>query len=387
MRTSTGELSPLFRAAADAGEYIDPLGVSVDVLELENLEYWTETPEDLGSGVSVTARNQTRNLTTNFEKALALEYFFRDSGEFVYDSEVPGEFATGDVSDWLTDPTNPYTRHGYCEQFATAMALMARTVGVPSRVVLGFTAGDALNDTLVQVRDKNAHSWVEMWIPSYGWMAFDPTPRSGYAVSTANENLTESLGFSPALYRGDIPTPEIIDDSGGGIGPDSGRFGAREDQASDFVRGAGGSEDGAAGLNLPAWADWLVWIVAVAVIAGFLVPVTKWWRRRRRLARLKNGDIAAAWEDITERLADLRKPVNPSATPLEAAHSIDDAFVPLAQTYGRSLYGEHESTITVIETATDAPDAAMVSNARSKEWQRRRPLRRFVSRTLRWPRL
>ncbi len=359
MRTSSGELSPLFQAAAEAGEDIIALNGSVDVIELENLDQWIDTPEDLGAGVRVTARNQTQNMTTNFEKALALEHFFRLSGEFVYDSEVPGEFATSDVSDWLTDPNNPFTRHGYCEQFVTAMALMGRTIGVPSRAVLGFTAGEPLNDTLVQVRDRNAHAWVEMWIPSYGWMAFDPTPRSGYSVATANERLTSTLGFSPAQYVDTIPTPQIIDDSGGGIGPDAGRFGERGEQASDFIPGVGGADSGTLGIDIPAWAEGLVGILTVAVVAVLLIPVTKWWRRRRRLARLKRGDIAAAWEDITERLVDLGESVSPAATPLEAAESIDEAFVPLAQTYGRSLYGEYESTTAVIETATVAHTQAV----------------------------
>jgi len=359
MRTPTGELSPLFQAAAEAGEDMIALNGSVDIIELENLDRWIETPEDLGSGVSLTARNQTRNMTTNFEKALALEHFLRLSGQFVYDSEVPAEFTTSDVSDWLTDPNNPYARHGYCEQFAYAMAVMGRTIGVPSRVVLGFTAGEALNDSLVQVRDRNAHAWVEMWIPSYGWMAFDPTPRSGYAATTANENLTATLGFSPAQYADTIPTPQIVDDTGGDIGPDAGRFEAREEQSLGFVPGAGGTDGGGLGISIPAWAEGLIAIVTVAIVAVLLIPVTKWWRRRRRLARLKHGDIASAWADITDRLADLGESVNPAATPLETAESIDPAFVPLAETYGRSVYGEYESTTTVIETATVAHTQAV----------------------------
>ena len=99
------------------------------------------------------------------------------------------------------------------------MALLARAVGVPSRVVMGFTPGVALNDTTVQVLDKNAHAWVELWIPAYGWMAFDPTPRSGFAADTANDTLEDVLGFSPADYVDDIPNPEIVSTGGDGIGP------------------------------------------------------------------------------------------------------------------------------------------------------------------------
>jgi hypothetical protein len=85
----------------------------------------------------------------------------------------------------------------------------------------------------------------------------------------------------------------------------------------------------------------------------------KWVRRRRRLRRLANGDISAAWEDITDRLADLGEPFDAAATPLEAAESVDDAFVPLARTYGQALYGEYESTTAVVERATDAHTRAV----------------------------
>jgi transglutaminase-like putative cysteine protease len=357
-RTETGELSPLFKAAEAAGETIPVRSTVVVPGELDNVEFWTETPDDLGSGVNTVARLQTTGLTTNFEKALALEYYFRLSGAFIYNTEVPGQWITGDVSDWLTDPDNPYSRNGYCEQFATAMALMGRSIGVPSRVVLGFTPGEAFNDTLVQVRDKNAHAWVEMWIPTYGWMAFDPTPRSGYAAPTANESLTDMLEFSPYQFLDAIPVLEIVDDSGGGIGPD-GRFAEREDRDSTFVAGGGGDEEGVAGIDVPTWATWILGIGAVAAVLVVLVPITKWFRRRARLARLKKGDITAAWEDIADRLADLGEPFDAAATPLEAAESLDDALVPLAQTYGHALYGEYESTTAVIDRATDAHTRAV----------------------------
>jgi len=359
-RTETGELSPLFKAAVEDGRSIPDRSTSVEQAELENVEFWTELPDDLGLGVNVQAARRTRGLTTNFEKAWALESYFRLSGDFTYNTDVPAQYTTGDVSDWLTDTQNPYLRNGYCEQFATAMALMGRSIGVPSRVVLGFTPGDALNSTLVQVKDKNAHAWVEMWIPAYGWMAFDPTPRAGYAAPTANESLSDILEFSPYDYMDAIPIAEIVDDSGGGVGPDLGRFGGeRNPPDPNFIRGAGGDEEGAAGLTLPLWATWILRIGAAAMVLLALSPITKWFRRRHRIARLKRGDITAAWEDITDRLADLGEPIDAASTPLEAAESLDEAFIPLAQAYGEAVYGGHDSTTAVIERATDAHTRAV----------------------------
>ncbi len=358
-RTATGELSPLFQAAEDAGETVPRLGDARDHLELDDAEFWTEIPDDLGSGVRSVARDETKNLTENFEKALALEHFFRFSGGFEYNTAVPTEYITGDVSDWLTDEDNPFTRNGYCEQFATAMALMGRSIGIPSRVVLGFTPGEKLNDTLVQVKNRNAHAWVEMWIPSYGWMAFDPTPRSGFAAQTANESVTEVLDFSPAAYREAVPSPALIDTAGGDEILDDGRFRQGDRTGTGIAPAGGDTTDTAAWIDLPRWATWILAALGLTGILALLVPVTKWWRRRRRLARLSEGDIAAAWEDITDRLADLGDPVRPSSTLLEAAESIDEAFVPLARSYGESLYGERDSTTAVIDKATDAHTQAL----------------------------
>lgn len=290
-------------------------------------------------------------MTTNFEKALALEHYFRLSGDFVYDANVPNEYVTSDVSDWLTDDENPYKGHGYCEQFATAMALMGRSIGIPSRVVLGFTPGDQSSGTSVQVRDRNAHAWVEMWVPSYGWMAFDPTPRSGYAAPTVNERLAGILSFSPAEYGEEIPEPEVAA-TDSGVGGAEGPLSQTDQRQEGFAPIGGGQIAQTSWLEIPSWAVWLIRIAILAVMLALMVPVSKWWRRRRQLARLRQGDISAAWQDITDRLADLGDPVRPSATPLETAESIDSSFVPLARTYGDTVYGERETTTAVVEKAS-----------------------------------
>jgi transglutaminase-like putative cysteine protease len=76
-------------------------------------------------------------------------------------------------------------RQGHCEYFASSMAIMLRTVGIPSRVVNGFSGGE-FNDLTSQyvIRASDAHSWVEAYIPGEGWMEFDPTPSSGVQIQT-----------------------------------------------------------------------------------------------------------------------------------------------------------------------------------------------------------
>jgi protein-glutamine gamma-glutamyltransferase len=74
------------------------------------------------------------------------------------------------------------TKHGYCQQFSGAMALLLRMGGVPARVATGFTSGTYDSDAHTwQVADTDAHAWDEVWFPTYGWVTFDPTPASAPA--------------------------------------------------------------------------------------------------------------------------------------------------------------------------------------------------------------
>ena len=354
-RTENGQLSPLFAAAEEDGHNITPSNAEQGApLELPDFEYWTQYPDDVSSRIVGEARAITRNMDTNFEMALALEHYFRYDGGFTYDTQVPSNFTTDSVVDWLFDDTNEFARHGYCEQFALTMGLMARTLGIPARVVIGFTPGKILNDDTVLVADRNAHSWVEIWIPTHGWMSFDPTPRADYTLPTTNDQIRESLGFSAADYAALIPTGNLVDTDGGGEIFDNPAIGNDEqdrDRTNTFVpSGAEGNQ----GSALPDWTVPAAIGLGVVLLIALTGPAVKWMRRKRRIRRLAKGDITAAWEDITDRLSDLGETVNPAATPLETAVSLDEAFVPLAQTYGDALYGEKVATAAVIDRATDA---------------------------------
>ena len=93
-------------------------------------------------------------------------------------------------------------KRGYCQHFAGAMALMLRFLGIPARVAAGFTSGKR-EDGGWTVTDHNAHAWVEVWFPGYGWLAFDPTPGRGalaadYSVSSSGFNAGDAAdAFGP----------------------------------------------------------------------------------------------------------------------------------------------------------------------------------------------
>ena len=143
-------------------------------------------------GLYQTAAALTKESGTPYAAAAVLEAWFRneDGGGFTYD-ETPPEAPFGEppLVAFLKD------KRGYCQHYAGAMALMLRFVGVPARVAAGFTSGRwDPNRHEWTVTDHNAHTWVEVFFPGRGWLAFDPTPGRGNLDSAYS---TAAPAFNP----------------------------------------------------------------------------------------------------------------------------------------------------------------------------------------------
>ena len=334
-----GGLSPLFSAAADLGE-TPPDPIDVEPRELPDAERYTELPPTVHPRVRAQAVELTRKLTTPFEMGFAIEHWFRESGGFVYDLDVHGQGHGEDaLAAWLFDdaPENIGYRRGYCEQFATSMAVMTRTLGIPTRVVLGFTPGDRIGVNEVVIRDDNAHSWVELWIPSQGWVKFDPTPRSDGANPGASyQAIQDALGYDLAKYLDQIPEPvrtpvETAGNLPGGI------FAPGTNRPEPGFIGTGGETTTSS--SFPWWIPIVGLVVTPLILVVIALPLVKWIRHRGRMRRLSDGDVSAAWEEIVVRLTDLSEEPDPASTPDEVAARVDGAMVPLATVYTRSVYG------------------------------------------------
>jgi len=124
----------------------------------------------LDPGVEALSRQASAGAASDLERARRIEEHLRSS--FHYTLEVNDAGVADPVAHFLLEG-NP----GHCEYFATGMAVMLRQLGIPSRVVTGFARGEwsDLTETYV-VRQADAHSWVEAWLPETGWTTFDPTP-------------------------------------------------------------------------------------------------------------------------------------------------------------------------------------------------------------------
>lgn len=160
-----GLLSPIFTSAAEAGVFTESASIAAhEVVSPRDLDSLTQLPDDISSQVHITAIRETVGATTDYEKAWLLQHWFRDSGEFDCSTNVSTGHTSLDLDEWLNEPGTTNYRTGYCEQFATSMAVLGRSLGIPSRVVLGFTPGTTRLDgdiTVSEVRDTNAHAWVE----------------------------------------------------------------------------------------------------------------------------------------------------------------------------------------------------------------------------------
>ncbi len=132
----------------------------------------------LPPGIPANVRQLARRLAPagadEFQKALGLQDFFHRP-PFVYTLAPPDNSSGNSLVGFLF-----HNHAGYCQQYASAYAVLARLVGLPTRVAVGFTTGTPIGRDKWQVFGGDAHAWPEVWFPTVGWVPFEPTP--GFAI-------------------------------------------------------------------------------------------------------------------------------------------------------------------------------------------------------------
>jgi transglutaminase-like putative cysteine protease len=217
---------------------------------------YTQVPSKLSPLVQKTALLWTKGATNAYSALKDLEAHLDNAGVFTYSVTNPPVPANVDVATWLLQ-----TRRGYCTYYASTMAVMARLMGIPTRLVTGFSQGtyDQQHNSW-SVMGTDAHSWMQAYLPSIGWINFDPTP--GYApgaapVQQAVTTPTKLPPVQPSAKAQPVkptPVPPHVPLVGGG---------------TSSVNGAGN------GSLLT-----VLLIVGLVLILGFLgvVGVVSWWR-------------------------------------------------------------------------------------------------------------
>jgi transglutaminase-like putative cysteine protease len=362
-----GSLSPAFAVAAGNGEFRSGgLPGTRQKLSDSEFERYTRLPAEFPVAISNLASAVTLGLETDYERGLALERFFRrPSNQFHYSVDIPPDQQDSELEDWLLDdsPGSGY-RTGYCEQFALSMAVMARSLDIPTRGVMGFTPGQPAPNGDVVVLDHNAHAWVELWMPSQGWVRFDPTPRGdgvNPSTSAGIADLDRSLALVAEQARAGSPNP--------GTGSPSGPEPPAPPDGPDVTPEPGNSRSGS---TVSTWVRAAAAGSFVLGLALTAIPVVKRGRRRSRMQRLSDGDLNAAWAEIVDYLIDSGLLVDPANTPRELASATDDAMRPLADVYCEATYGpQHELAPAAIHVATASLTATVDTlHGRMTRWER-----------------
>lgn len=170
--------------------------------QVQHTNAYLETPGDLSPQVQAVAQQWTRGATNAYEAMQMLAAHLSNSSQFKYSVSNPPIPANEDVVDWLLQ-----NRVGYCTYYATAMAMMGRLLGMPTRVVNGFSQGHYDSQKQVwSVTGEDAHSWVQVYFPGHGWISFDPTP--GYSISNAQSTQTTPKPTPTPVVVHPTPTPK-----------------------------------------------------------------------------------------------------------------------------------------------------------------------------------
>lgn len=270
--------------------------------------------------VSALAENITANASSDYERARLLQDHFLDPGNFEYDLNVAQRHDVNSIEDFLF-----VVEAGYCEQFASTFASMARSIGLPARVAVGFTWGE-WNDARQEyvVRGEHAHAWPEVYFAGVGWVVFDPTP------GRAPASDSDITGQDPAqLYENDdanrggaAPPPSTVPPNNPNPFNDQelpdNLFDSLEpaDTTSDEVVAAE-PEAGISGRFVRV----ILAVVGVVAILG-LVPALRYLMRRRRFARVAGDPLGRsefAWDDAAAALRLIGIEPEPSETPHEFA--------------------------------------------------------------------
>ncbi|WP_131743432.1 transglutaminase family protein, partial [Actinomadura roseirufa] len=195
---------------AAAGDYPYPAEIA---------SRYTEVPKEVPQEVRALAQKVTAGSTTAHAQAVRLQRWFTETGRYTYDLSAPAPQHGNDLVSFLIRD-----KRGYCEQFAAAMALLARILGIPSRVAMGYTPGIQTGPGEWTVRSRDAHAWPELYFEGSGWVRFEPTPAGAGGQGTA----TAPVYSQPAL-------------PGGGRGRDSSSTSPSSSSAADTPDDSPGS--------------------------------------------------------------------------------------------------------------------------------------------------
>lgn len=334
MRYTMQVLTPMLTGAdLRAAAVVAPPG-DADYLELAQTDHLAE--------VQAFAQQLTARSTTPYDQAMALQSYLRSPANFTYDTQVPPARSGDAVWDFLQD------RRGYCVQFATAMAVMARTLGIPTRVAVGFLPGDSRAVTggnEYTITGRQTHAWPEIYFAGYGWVRFEPTPATQTGLPPAwSDPLANVSSGGATAGPGDIRDPLAGHDVPGA------------------TAGPGASNQGAGGGH----GSWLPFGVLVGALGAAAVAAALMRRWRRGPAELT---CEHAWHQV-RRVLDRRAIAwTDATTPRAAVTTVQRRF---AQQTGKPLDRAAADALSRLASAVEqeryAPQPVAPTSAELHRW-------------------
>lgn len=291
----------------------------------QDMEKYTELPDDLPAIISDTARSATESTTSRYAQAVELQKYLRSSA-FSYSVDAPVE------QDYDGDGMHVIAKFlevktGYCIHFSSAMAVMARSLGIPARLSVGYQPGTEVSESggqekTYEVSSSDLHSWPELYFDGIGWLPFEPTPGRGaapdYSLPAALTPSTATDDPSAAPSPGTTATPSAAP-----------------------LRPVDSLDDGVVPTETTSPSPWPPFLIAVGILLVLLLPA--FGRRVQRQLRLRRysgsnierSDVAAnAWREILATAKDLGIGVSETQTPREMAAALT----------GLPGMGEHETS-------------------------------------------
>ncbi|MEP6480938.1 MAG: transglutaminaseTgpA domain-containing protein [Rhodoglobus sp.] len=314
--------------AAPTAEQLTAAGTTVD----PGLDRYLVVPDDLPAVVATTATEVVGDATSNYEKAIRLQDYFT-GGLFTYSEDAPVSQGY-DGSGAMVLAAFLQAKSGYCVHFASAMAAMARTLGIPARVAVGFTPGTPFkfdNDGVrsFRVSTHDLHTWPELYFSGIGWVRFEPTPGRGAAPAYAAVNVDDPS--TPTVDQSKptpVPASTTAPASTPSAKPTPSSIPVTTPSAAPVAVGPADAATGSPPSPL---------VVIVPLLALLAAPlVVRAIRRQRRIGMLTRGSALAGWQELRDTADDLGLRTSDSRTPRQlgadlAAHLDDRGTAALAR--------------------------------------------------------
>ena len=317
---------------------------------------YLQLPDDFPDSLRARAREVTAGSTSAYEASLRLQNFFRD--DFTYDLDVGVGHDESAMEEFVLD-----SQRGYCEQFAGSYAAMARSLGIPARVAVGFTPGtpDPTDPNLYRVRGENAHAWPEVYLGEYGWVRFEPTPGRGAPFAEQYTGVPEQqvvTGGDGSTATTTVSPPSTPADGAPTTTAPAQAMPDLEDRRQDSAAPADEGEP-------DPWPGRIGWgaLALVTLGAGYIALVLavtsgrRW--RRHRVATGADDKVALAWDTSVRAVRRAGLPVRSSETQTEAATRIGQRFPGIEEPVRTLAITVQDTTYSPFEQDPDVGENAL----------------------------